>query len=81
LVEGKFVIISDHGNYVDERASPVPIREYGHPRGEYDDVLIQVPWLVGEKEERRRIRTDEGASATESKGQEVITERLRDLGY
>jgi Sialic acid synthase len=28
-----------------ERAFPVPVREYGHTRGVYDDPVIRVPWV------------------------------------
>ncbi len=42
-VSGKAIVTSDHGNYVGERAFPVPIREYGHPRGLYDEPVIRVP--------------------------------------
>jgi hypothetical protein len=45
-LSGKTVVTADHGNYVGERASPIPIREYGHPRGLYDEPVVRVPWLV-----------------------------------
>lgn len=54
-LEGKTVITSDHGNYVGERATPIPIREWGHPRGLYDDELVRVPWLVHTDGDRRTV--------------------------
>lgn len=80
-VSGKTVVTADHGNYVGERASPIPIREYGHSRGLYDDPVVRVPWLEYERGERRQISTgttDEINSAVEAK---VVDDRLRDLGY
>lgn len=38
-VPGKTVITSDHGNYVGERTSLIPIREYGHPE-DYTTTLL-----------------------------------------
>jgi len=80
-IPGKTVVTSDHGNYVGERASPVPIREYGHPRGLYDDEVIKVPWLECNHEIRREIQTgmiDEKENDIESG---VVADRLRQLGY
>jgi hypothetical protein len=79
-VPGKTVVTSDHGNYVGERASPIPIREYGHPRGLYDAPVIRVPWLELERGERREIHAS-SAGTTDRVESDVVTERLRDLGY
>lgn len=78
---GKTVITSDHGNYVGERALPIPIREYGHPRGLYDDVMIHVPWLVYENGERREIIAESSTEAEEDVDSDTVSERLRHLGY
>lgn len=80
-ISGKSVVTSDHGNYVGERASPIPIREYGHPRGLYDDVLVRVPWLEHENGSRREIVTGDGEDSTENVATEVVQNRLQDLGY
>ena len=80
-IPGKSVITSDHGNYVGERASPIPIREYGHPRGIYDDVVVKVPWLVCENGDRRNILKDTTREATSSIDSEIVSNRLEDLGY
>jgi len=81
-ISGKTVITSDHGNYVGERSSPIPIREYGHPRGIYDDVLVRVPWLEFENGRRRQVQN--GAPSKEDNlgpKSDIIKDRLRDLGY
>lgn len=80
-VPGKTVITSDHGNYVGERASPIPIQEYGHPRGLYDDPVVRVPWLEYKSGERREIRVGETGPSADVIEKTVVDERLRDLGY
>ncbi|ELZ01819.1 hypothetical protein C481_09872 [Natrialba asiatica DSM 12278] len=80
-ISGKTVITSDHGNYVGERSSPIPIREYGHPRGLYDSVAVRVPWLEyvqGERRSRVAGKSEPKQSDIES---EIVKERLQDLGY
>lgn len=93
-LEGKTVVTADHGNMVGERASPIPVREWGHPRGIYTPQLVEVPWLEVERGERREIQSadakqrgdaNQGGDATDDdSGEEapaVVTDRLRDLGY
>jgi len=53
---GKTVITSDHGEAFGEFAFPLPIRVYGHPGNMHIPVLVKVPWLEIEKEERKEIR-------------------------
>lgn len=78
---GKTVVTGDHGNYVGERASPIPIREYGHPRGLYDWPVVRVPWFVHENGERRDIRRTDTDDAVDAVKPDIVDERLRDLGY
>ncbi|MFC7071586.1 hypothetical protein ACFQJ7_16885 [Halovenus rubra] len=78
---GKNVLTSDHGNYVGERAFPVPVREYGHPRGLYDEPLTQVPWLEHTNGERRTTYKDSTDERSESATSSVVADRLKDLGY
>jgi len=80
-VSGKPVITSDHGNYVGERASPIPIREYGHPRGLYDDTLTCVPWFECDYKKRRQIIAGSDPSADSNIDSKTVSKRLRDLGY
>lgn len=79
-ISGKVVVTSDHGNYVGERASPIPIREYGHPRGLYDDVVVQVPWLETDRGKRRKVTTGDSRER-KSVNSDLIHDRLQNLGY
>jgi hypothetical protein len=82
-LSGRTVITSDHGNYVGERSSPIPIREYGHPRGLYDEPVVRVPWLVNESGNRRIINSGNGKPESETRSIEetIVEDRLQDLGY
>ncbi|WP_267161072.1 sulfatase-like hydrolase/transferase [Halovenus salina] len=80
-IPGKSVITSDHGNYVGERAFPIPIREYGHPRGLYDTPLVRIPWFERTNGERRTIRDGSADERQEAVSSSVVTDRLQDLGY
>ncbi|WP_435068271.1 hypothetical protein [Haloplanus sp. C73] len=79
-LDGKTVVTGDHGNMVGERATPIPFREWGHPRGIYTDELVDVPWLVVEGESRRSITRGDAEPAAEMDS-DVVSERLRNLGY
>ena len=78
---GKTVITSDHGNYVGERAFPIPIREYGHPRGLYDESVVVVPWLEITHGTRRNVRSGTRVESGEQPASETVTDRLENLGY
>jgi hypothetical protein len=80
-IDGKTIITSDHGNYVGDRASPIPIREYGHPRGMYDDSIVTVPWLEHTSGERRRIVSDSSTSGNSDIDSTTVSNRLQNLGY
>jgi len=80
-INGKIVVTADHGNYVGERAFPIPIHEYGHPRGLYDDVVVHVPWLEYESSDRREVVSSENRGVTDDVETDVVADRLRDLGY
>lgn len=80
-VRGKIVVTADHGNYVGERARPIPIREYGHPRGLYDEVLVHVPWLEFTRGDRREITAGAANEAATVADTDVISQRLENLGY
>jgi len=76
---GRTVIMSDHGNMLGERTIP-PIRVYGHPPGLRCPELVTVPWAVIESEPRPEI-VDEGAHSSTQMGEQVIEQRLHNLGY
>lgn len=79
-ISGKVIVTSDHGNFVGEPASPIPIREWGHPRGIYDDPVIRIPWFEIDQSGRRDI--DDGSlEQKDSVNEEIISERLEYLGY
>lgn len=80
-ISGKIVITSDHGNVVGERAHPIPIKEWGHPSGIYIPELVEVPWLVIEKGERPEIHAEESTQVQEDVTNEVVEDRLKNLGY
>lgn len=88
-IDGKTVVSADHGNMLGERASPIPIREWGHPPGVYTDHLVTVPWHVHESGPRRRVvagetvadGADVGDKGSDVEEDDVVDRRLRDLGY
>lgn len=76
---GKTVVTSDHGNMFGERASPIPIREWGHPPSIWTNELVKVPWLEVPYEDRKDIMSE---PAVESDSEEVgVQDRLESLGY
>jgi hypothetical protein len=80
-LEGMTVVSADHGNMFGERATPVPIREWGHPPGVYTEELVRVPWLT-HRNGRRHIEADppvEGATTDDVESD--VESRLRHLGY
>lgn len=79
-LHGKTAVTSDHGNALGERASPFPIRVYGHPLGTYIPALTEVPWLVTTDGERKDV-TAEPPVETDRSVDEDTEERLRMLGY
>jgi len=79
-LDGRTVVTADHGNMVNERSFPVPIREYGHPGGVYTHELVTVPWLVHEADERRRVVAEDPV-ADDRTADETVEDRLEALGY
>ena len=55
-LDGKSVITSDHGEAFGEWALPFPVKVVTHLNYIHIPVLVKVPWLVFESEERREIR-------------------------
>ncbi len=78
VFEGKTVISADHGEMLGERATPIPVRYYGHIPGLYTDELVTVPWHVCPYSSRRTITAEE---PTDTTPQVDVDQRLRDLGY
>ncbi|RJT04120.1 hypothetical protein [Halococcus sp. IIIV-5B] len=90
-LDGRTVVTADHGQMIGERSFPIPFREYGHPPGIYTHELLTVPWLVSTNGPRRETfaeepvappeRGDETEPADMETDDDVVTDRLEDLGY
>ncbi len=78
---GRTVVTADHGNMVEERSSPIPIVEWGHPPGVYTEELVAVPWHVYENGPRKRITSEANESAADTLTDDVVENRLQNLGY
>lgn len=75
---GKTVITSDHGEMLGGRYKYIPMTDYGHWNGIYDDRLVTVPWHIIESDTRKDIV----AEPPEREPTDVdVTERLKLLGY
>lgn len=79
-LDGKSVITSDHGNLLGERLWPVPIRKFGHPEGIPKPALVEVPWHEPPFDERRTV-TSEPPEETTAVENDVVEQRLEELGY
>jgi hypothetical protein len=79
-LDGKSVITSDHGNMFGERLWPIPVRRFGHPPGVRAPGLINVPWHELPFDERRSVEHDSPVER-ESVADDMVEERLRNLGY
>lgn len=80
-IPGKVVITSDHGNMIGERSRPIPIKEWGHPSGIYTPELVKVPWLMIERGDRPKIHAGKPVQGQEDVDNEIVEDRLKDLGY
>ncbi|CQR48729.1 hypothetical protein [Haloferax massiliensis] len=80
-LSGKTVVTSDHGNMLDERSSPIPIREWGHPQGIYTEELTKVPWLEYQNGPRKDITTGSTKHSDDEVDNETVEEHLKQLGY
>lgn len=79
-LSGRTVVTADHGELLGERLSPIPLKDYGHPRGVYHRALVTVPWLIYESGPRREIIPEAPAAITEY-DEDAIARNLEDLGY
>lgn len=78
---GRTVVTADHGNMIGERSFPIPIREWGHPRGIYTEQLVRVPWLMYDNGPRRDTVAEEPDTESSTIDERTVTERLEHLGY
>lgn len=82
--QGKTVITSDHGNLLGEVTTPLGLELYGHPTGIHAENLVTVPWLTykdGTRKEIMETSQDAHVEQQTEGDQEIINERLEDLGY
>jgi len=78
---GRTVITADHGELLGDRTRPLPITDYGHHVGLYDETLVRVPWVVHEDGERKDVVAEAPESDANEVEREHVIERLRELGY
>jgi len=79
-LDGRTVITADHGEMLGERHDFLPMRDYGHHPGIYNDPTVRVPWHVIEADERPRI-TAEPPAEREAVDSEALEQQLEQLGY
>jgi hypothetical protein len=77
-LRGKTVITADHGELLNDRESPIPIRGYGHPESIFVDELVKVPWFVIENGPRKEITAASDSAPVDTEG---VEQNLKDLGY
>lgn len=77
---GKTVVTADHGEFLFDRSSPLPVMEYLHPAQTYVDELVKIPWLIVDSNERKSIEPDppKNISGTD---QSDSHKQLEALGY
>jgi len=77
---GRTIITADHGEMLGDRHSFIPMKDYGHHRGIFNDANNRVPWTVIESDQRKEI-----VESTPQNNRDVdtdkIDEQLRNLGY
>jgi hypothetical protein len=80
-LDGKTVISSDHGELLDERVTPFPVRWIGHPESIYVDTLVDVPWQVVSDGSRRKITAEPPTDELDVSDAGDVEANLRNLGY
>lgn len=78
---GQSVVTADHGQMINERSSPIPMREYGHPPGIYTEELVTVPWLQYQNGGRKEIVAERPTDAGSEVDDTDVQDRLESLGY
>lgn len=71
---GKSVVTSDHGNALGEWGI------YGHPAGVHIPSLVEVPWLMVDGEERKKV-IEEKIETIDYHSEDTVDDRLKALGY
>jgi hypothetical protein len=81
ILEGKTVVSADHGEMLGERHFPFPMRDYMHPHGIDNEVLVKVPWLIHSHSNRRSIVSEPPQETSDSVDKTAVEEHLQELGY
>lgn len=82
-LKGKTVITADHGELLNDRMTPIPLKRYEHPEGVYSDELINVPWFIPNFDNRKEI-VDAGSAGAwnwEDPDARGVEDQLESLGY
>lgn len=80
-VDGRTVVTANHGEMLNDRASPIPYRLYGHPPGLYTPELVEIPWHVYSRGSRRKVTAADSTIDDTEINSKVVKDRLRDLAY
>lgn len=80
-LRGKTVVTADHGEMLGDRHDYVPVRDYGHHEGVYNDALTKVPWHVHSDGERKDVVAEAPVESDSEADDEALESRLADLGY
>jgi hypothetical protein len=79
-LSGRTVITADHGEMLGDRHDFVPMRDYGHHRGIYNEPTVKVPWHIVNSGPRKKITSDEPVES-DPINMTQINDQLKDLGY
>jgi hypothetical protein len=78
---GRTVVTADHGEMLGDRHDYVPIRDFGHQQGLYNEPLTKVPWHVDVTPPRKRIVAEQPREPERDVDIDRVERRLEELGY
>ena len=79
-LSGRTMITADHGEMLGDRYDYVPVKDYGHHPGIFNDPTVKAPMHIHESGSRCRI-TSERPEQASTVDDEELDDRLRNLGY
>lgn len=80
-LRGKTVVTADHGEMLNDRHEYIPVRDFGHHMGIYNEVLTKVPWHIFENGPRKRVVAEPPRDELQEVDTDQLERRLKDLGY
>jgi hypothetical protein len=80
-LEGRTVITADHGEMLGDRHDFLPMRDFGHHPGIYNDATVKVPWQVIDTGSRRTIHSEDPHRQDDAVDREDLEAQLEQLGY